>query len=180
MSLPKVTKAQAKRAVEETRPFKQLLEKRVPYDAMRRELKGAVLTEDAQGRITNVHDPTPDKRYLHRLHDMQAEYRALDYEIGQNSNAQVFPEHERQAIRQRDGTVEVLPGHLAEQSARKKGAHAVIRWQRYRERTVIGEDGVHLVYRREPGGEAELVRAYRLHDNGNRTTSEIEVPLCRI
>ena len=177
MSLPKVTRAQARQAVEEGRPFKKLLEKRLPYDVIRRELKGAVITEHADGRGLNVHDPTPDKRHLHRLHAMQAEYRAIDYEIGQNSVLQSFPEHEREGVVNRRGEVEVLPGESAEFKAKKLGLKPVIRWQRYRERTVVEPDGLHLVYRREPGGEAQLVCAYRLVDNGDRTSSKVEVAL---
>jgi hypothetical protein len=176
VSTPKITKAQAKAAVEQTRPFAKLIEKRLPYDHIERELKGAVITRHADGKGLNVHDPTPDKRYLKRLHDMQSEYRALDYEIGQNEMVATYPEHERQGIRRLNGDIEVLPGHIAESKARKGGLRPVINWGRARSRTVVQPDGLHLVYERPmPGTDMRLVRAYRLRDNGNNTSSEVEV-----
>lgn len=65
-----------------------------------------------------------------RLYEMQSEYRALDYELGQESVARTFPEHERETLKGADGTLERLPGPLAEQAARKKGMRPLIRWGR--------------------------------------------------
>ena len=123
----------------------------------------------------DIHAPTPDTRHLKRLHDMQSEYRALDYELGQASVLRTYPEHEREALRNGHGVVEVLPGSHARRAAIKKGMRPVIHWGRFRERTIYQANGVNLVYRREPGGDPVLVRAYRFTANG-----DAEVPLCQI
>ena len=176
----KPSRQEAVRACQESKPFAKLAAKRLPFSEVKRELKGAVITEHADGKGMDIHDPTEDKRHMKRLCEMQAEYKALDYEIGQASVLASFPEHEREAIVNARGEREVLPGRIAEQKARKLGLHAVRKWGRPRQRTVYGADGVNLVYHAEPGGALTLVRAYRLVDDGRRVSREIEVPLCQI
>lgn len=172
----KPTPQESRQAIEETKPFRKLALARLPHEHVKRELRGAVITEHADGKGMDIHDPTPDKRYLKRLYDMQSEYRALDYDIGQESQLRTFPECDREGVRNKDGSIDILPGGTAEAVAKKKGLRPVIRWGRPRHRTVE-RNGLYRVYHAEPGGALVLVRAYRLADNGDRTSREIEVPI---
>ena len=126
----KPSRQEAARACQESKPFAKLAEKRLPFSDVKRELRGAVITEHVDGKGLDIHDPTPDRRHMKRLYEMQAEYRAVDYEIGQNSMEATFPAHEREGVRNARGEVEVLPGHAAAEKARKLGLRPVIRWGR--------------------------------------------------
>lgn len=148
-------------------------------DAINSEFGGksdCAVTRNEHGHITRIEDRSPDKRYLKRLYGMTREAKRLEMDLGQEiqSRKTFIP------MKQADGSLDYLHEGHAEKTAKRRGLRPVIKWGTPRERTVARSDGVHLVYTSTPGNPLTISRAYRLMDNGNNTTREVDIPLAEI
>jgi hypothetical protein len=138
----KPSKAQAKRACEESSPFRKLAEKRVPHAEAKREIRktGARVVEHQDGKGFDVHDHRPGHPGIQRLYEMQAEHRRMQYEIGQNMVENTYPVSDRVPVKYRDGRRAAIPQMQAESFARK-GGMVMVRRSGY---NTFGEDGLNM------------------------------------
>lgn len=167
-----VTEAQLRADNSFTEGVGRIRKARPDWDSMKKDpVLGPALT------ITDTPDGKRNGRVvgkaaLKRLLEMTRESKRMEVEFHGERQAKIPTVR----LRCPDGSEERVQEHLADRAARKRGLRPV-RCGRPRTRTVIQRDGTHLVYIAEPGGQLELVRAYRLVDNGDRTSREVEVSI---